>query len=109
MSFRVSQRIERNRDALVALHKLSETSKRAILSALSKDTLFALVECAKNIVIGNVTLNELQLRYMRRHKQELIRLVKKRETENFAKKVIFDEHTDSFNTQEGETYNRPLH
>ena len=77
MSFRVSQRIERNRDALVALHKLSETSKQAILPALSKDTLLAPVECAKNIIIGNVTLNESQLRYMRRHKQELRHLVEK--------------------------------
>ena len=68
MSLRTTQRIERNRDALIALHKLSEASKR--LPALSKDTLLALVECAKNIIIGNVTLSESQLHYMKRHEQE---------------------------------------
>ena len=47
MSFRTTQRIERNRDALITLHKLSETSKQAILPALGKDTLLALVEFAK--------------------------------------------------------------
>ena len=61
MSLRVTRRIERNRDALFALHKFGEALKQAILPALSKDTLLALFECAKNIILGNVTLDESQL------------------------------------------------
>ena len=77
MSFRVTQRIERNRELLISLQKLSEASKQAILPALSKDMLLVLVECTKNSIIGNFTLNKSQLHYMRFHKQELKCLVQK--------------------------------
>ena len=49
ISFLVMQRIEKNSDALMALHKLGEASRRVILPALSKDTLLALDECTKTL------------------------------------------------------------
>ena len=113
MSSRSTQRIERNCDTLIALHKLSQASKRAILPALNKDTLLALVECAKDVIIGNVTLYESQLHYTRRHEQKLRSLVQKGTPDAERVRILqkgrtFDEDTGSSNSQKGGTDNRSL-
>ena len=71
-------RIDRNREALVALNKLSGTVQRQLLPSLKKYTLLAIVECPKNIILDRVELTESQLKWMRERERDLRKLVARR-------------------------------
>ena len=72
----VPQRLARNYGALVSLNKLSEVVRTHLLPALSADTILALVDCAKNIIIRNVPLSEAQLERLRKHRKALEEIVR---------------------------------
>ena len=49
-----------------------------MLPSLKKDTLLAIVECAKNIILERVELADSQLKWMRERERDLRKLVARR-------------------------------
>lgn len=80
MSSFTTTRIERNRAALVALNKLGDRLASDLVPSLSGDTLKAIVECAKNIILQRVRLSGEQLAWMRDRERDLRTLISKSTT-----------------------------
>ena len=57
---KVSLRLKRNAAAIIALNNASDTVKHAILADASRELVLSLVECARNIISGNVLLSPEQ-------------------------------------------------
>lgn len=83
-----SQRIKRNRAVLEMLNKLSHNVTRNIIPHLTRDTILALVECAKNIISQNVKISDSQLAYMRRNEKEVKEFVKAKTGTTRRKKIL---------------------
>ena len=81
-------RIRRNLVALQDLAKASNSVKRSIISNADKDLILSLVECATNIIRGNVKLNNAQFRRLKRYKAELERLTKPRTSQKEKKQLL---------------------
>jgi len=84
----MSQRIKRNFTSLQALAKASNAIKSDMISTASKDLILSLVECASNIIKGNVRLTPAQFRRLRRYRVELERLVKPRTSQRDRKTIL---------------------
>lgn len=54
----------------------------------SKDLILSLVECAENIIRGNVKLTPLQFRRLKRYRTELERLTKRKASQNNQKTLL---------------------
>ena len=57
---KVSLRLKRNAAAIIALNNASDAVKHAILADASRELVLSLVECARNIISGNVHLSPEQ-------------------------------------------------
>jgi hypothetical protein len=68
--------MKRNAPALLALQTASSRVRFASIASAKKDLVLALVECAKNIILGNVRLTERQIAALRRHRKDIEELVK---------------------------------
>ena len=88
----VPERLARNYGALVSLNKLSDLVRTHLLPALSADTILALVDCVKNVIIRNVPLTESQIEKLRKHRkslEEIVRIPRHRglDASNYSRKV----------------------
>lgn len=72
----VSRSLLNNARAIVALSKASEKVRTTRLEKADKELVLALVECAKNIINGNVQLTRKQFACLYEHKHTLRRLCK---------------------------------
>ena len=84
----VSARIRRNAPLILALEKASQSVKSATLRNASKDFVPALVEIAHNIISGGVNITGQHLNALRRHKQAIKELLKKKTTLNRRRKIL---------------------
>ena len=66
--------IERNRSALQALFDLSNELQMAIIDKLDKEFIKMLVEVAKNVITGRVTLTKDQLQKLHLYRTQLLEL-----------------------------------
>ena len=73
-----SKRMQRNREALIALHRIPPNLQRKMLGSLKTDTIQSLVEAAINIMRGNVPLTESQFNNLKRFRKELTNFTKKK-------------------------------
>lgn len=56
------------------IHRLGEKTRREYVRKCDKEFLDCLCECAKNVIKGNVPLNDRQLKTLRREKNNLRKL-----------------------------------
>lgn len=84
----MSQRIRRNFTSLQALAKASKAIKSSMISNATKDFILCLVECATNLIRGNVRLTSRQFQSLKRHRAELERLVKPRTSQRDRKAIL---------------------
>ena len=84
----MSQRIRRNFEALQALAKAKGAVKNTIISHANKDLILSLVECAVNIIRGNVKLTPNQFRRLKRYRTELERLIKPKTSQKAKKEIL---------------------
>ena len=84
----MSPRIRRNLIALQDLVKASNSVKRSMISKADKELILSLVECATNIIRGNVKLTDHQFCRLKRYKKELERLTKPRTSQKEKKELL---------------------
>ena len=84
----MSLRIRRNLTALQDLVKASNAVKRSMISNADKDLILSLVECATNIIRGNVKLSDVQFRRLKRYKTELERFTKPKTSQKEKKELL---------------------
>ena len=84
----MSQRIKRNFNALQALSKASMAVKSAMISNTGKDLILSIVECATNIIRGNVKLTPHQFNTLKRYRAELELLIKPRTSQKLRKEIL---------------------
>jgi hypothetical protein len=84
----VSARVRKNGPLLIALHGASRATRNAALKTASKDLVLALVECAKNIILGNVRLTPSQLNELRGHRQDIEALVRGSSSLTHRKRIL---------------------
>ena len=77
---RMSPRVVRHARLIVSLSNASASIRKSTLQTASKDLVLALVECARNVILGNVRLTPAQLVAIRRHKRGIEALVKPKTT-----------------------------
>jgi hypothetical protein len=70
------------------IHRLSERSRRAYAKKCDRDFLDCLSECAKNVIKGNVPLNERQMKSLRREKNNLRQLSMKKTSLKKKRRII---------------------
>ena len=75
---KVSVRMRRNAPLLYALANVSDKVRARAMRAPAKDFVLALVEIAKNIIIGNVRMSQAQLDSLSRYREDIRKLVKKK-------------------------------
>lgn len=83
-----SERLKRNRAVLEMLNKLSKKVQRGVIPHLTRDTVLALVECAKNIISRNVAISPSQLRWMRRNEKEVRKFVDNKTPQTRRVKIL---------------------
>lgn len=81
-------RLERNLDSLQALAKANRVIKRSMISHASKDLVLTLVECARNIIKGNVRVYPNQLRQLEPYEQMLREFTKTRTSQKQRKNIL---------------------
>lgn len=62
--------------------------RKAIIEAADKDLILCLCECALNVLKGNVTLTNAQLKKLKQYKQHLRKLIEKKLALKKKKEVI---------------------
>ena len=72
----LSKRMVRNAPLLYALAYVSDQVRTKVTRKAAKDLVLALVECAKNIILGNVRLTITQLSALGRHKENIRKLAR---------------------------------
>lgn len=73
--------------SIYALTKASATIRDSTIAEANKDLILALVECARNVLLGNVHLTTAQLNSLRRHRRAIEDLTNSR-TSVRQKKLI---------------------
>lgn len=73
-----SKRIKRNLLAIQALARANQSLQKSMISNANKDFIESLVECAMNIIRGNVPLSSPEFRRLKRYHSLLKDLTKKR-------------------------------
>lgn len=76
------------RDLMASLYKVTETVRAALLEALDTETLIALVETALNVILGHIPSDERQLRQLRRHREDLLRLTGAKTTQRERRGIL---------------------
>ena len=71
----VSERVRRNAPIIVALSNANVHLQKLTINQAKKDLIMALVECAKNIILGNVKLTNSQYNALRQHRTDINKLV----------------------------------
>ena len=64
-------RLKRNAPLLLALASTTNAARKAAISKVKRDVIFALVECARNIIAGKVRLTPSQHSSLKRKHGEL--------------------------------------
>jgi hypothetical protein len=84
----MSQRVRKYLPTLRRIHRLSEQSRRAYVKKCDRGFLDCLSECAKNVIKGNVPLNERQMKSLRREKKNLRQLSVKKTSLKKKRRII---------------------
>ena len=85
---RVSTRLRRNAALIVQLSKAQKGIRDAALQTASRDLVLALVECAKNVILGAVSLSPSQLRGLPQHRRDIEDLVKSSTTLQKRRRIL---------------------
>ena len=83
-----TSRLERNADIIRILSKMKKETQQSVVPFLRRDTILALVECVKNIIIRNVPLSDHQLSRLRQHERELKELVRSKTSRNRRVQIL---------------------
>lgn len=84
----MSHRIRRNFVALQDLAKASNSIKSAMISRANKDLILSLVECATNVIRGNVKLTPYQFQRLKRYREDLELLTKSKTSQKVRKEIL---------------------
>lgn len=84
----LSPRIQRNAAVIIQLTRTAREIRNAALERASKDLVLALVECAKNVILGSVSLTPAQLTALRRHRKDIETLVKGKTSLRTRKRLL---------------------
>lgn len=85
---KMSKRVERNLAALQALAKANRAVQKSMISHGSKDFILSLVECASNIIRGNVRLSPAQLRDLQPFEKHLRKFIQKKTSQKQRKSIL---------------------
>jgi hypothetical protein len=84
----MSQRVRKYLPTLRRIHRLSEKNRRACVEKCDRGFLDCLSECAKNVIKGNVPMNDRQLKSLRREKKNLRQLSLKKTSLKKKRKIL---------------------
>ena len=85
---RLSQRLRRHQDDIRALGRAKAEKRRRMLRESSNDLILALVDAAKMIINGEVTLTPRQLSTVVRHRPNFERLVKPSTSVSTKRRIV---------------------
>ena len=82
----------KNRDFLNLLNQTKNSTKRKVLIDIAnKGNLEAVCQCVRNVLKGNIKLNDNQFNKLKRYKK-VLRLLSKKQTSQKKKKNILKQH-----------------
>jgi hypothetical protein len=84
----MNQRIAHTLPELKRLCRMSNKDRRKFIKTCSKDFIYCLCECIKNLLKGNVPLNRKQLTSLAHHKQSLRKLALKKTSLSGRKRIL---------------------
>ena len=84
----MSPRVRKNAPLISSLAKMTPRIRNAVLSTAKKELVLALVECAKNVILGTVPLTSTQLNQLRRYQKHITELVAPRTSLKRRKELL---------------------
>jgi hypothetical protein len=84
----MSQRIVHAHAELRRLCRMSAKERKMYIKTCGKDFIHCICECIKNLLKGNVPLNQRHLKSLRQHKQSLRRLALKNASLTARKRIL---------------------
>ena len=87
-SNKVPARLRRNVSFIKLLSQAKPCMTKQYIKHASKDQLSCLLDCCLNVLKGNVRLTSNQLRSLRRHKKNLLNVVKKSTSDKKRRQIL---------------------
>ena len=84
----MSRRVAQMLPELRRLCRMSNKERKKYINLCGKDFIDCICECVKNLLKGNVPLNQKQLKSLRRHKQSLRKLALKKTSFAARKRIL---------------------
>ena len=84
----MSDRMKRYLPVLKRIRRMGEKAKRQYVRKCDKEFVNCVSECAKNVIKGNVPLNKRQMTNLRRKRNDLRTLSKKKTSLRTKRKII---------------------
>lgn len=75
---KISRRVQQYAPTLHALARTTEALRRETMQTAKKELVMVLVECAQNVLMGNIRLDPSEVRQLRQYKSSIEKLVKKK-------------------------------
>jgi len=84
----MSDRVKRYLPVLKRIRKLGNKARREFIRKCDKDFIDCVSECARNLLKGNVPLTKRQMTNLRRKRQDLRALSKKKTSMRAKRKIV---------------------
>ena len=81
-------KVTKNLDILKVIRKCNNSMLCSIIKSGNKELIHTICECVLNCLNGNVTLNDSDKTYLKRHKNKLRQLLRKNSSLKVKKKII---------------------
>lgn len=83
-----SARVYRNRKLLLELYKTTDLVRNTILSTARKDLIETLVECAQNLIKGNVSISATHYKELKKRKEDVRKFVSGKRSLKLRKEIL---------------------
>jgi len=84
----MSVRVKKNLPVLKRLSRLGDRAKREYVQKCDKEFVNCVSECAKNVIKGNVLLNDRQMKNLRRKRNDLRELSSKKTSLRKKRRIL---------------------
>jgi hypothetical protein len=84
----MSERLRRHLSTIRRLRRMNASERRNFIRRCEPDFIDCLSECCKSVIKGNVTLNSNQLKRLRRYRQSLRQVSKKKTSRTTRRKLL---------------------
>jgi len=84
----MSARIKHYLPALKRLHRMTDKAKRDYIKVCDREIIDCIAECSKNVLKGNVPLNDAQMRKLRPRREDVRALATKKTSVTKKRKIL---------------------